>query len=486
MLRIHNSFTGKKEEFAPIEKGKVRMYVCGITVYDYLHLGHVRMLLVFDMITRWLRASGYRLTYVRNITDIDDKIIARANENDEDIDALTARFIEAMNEDCATLDILPPTHEPRATETMAAIIAMIEALEERGYAYRGDNGDVYYAVAKFDGYGALSGRNTDDLRAGARVEPDEHKRDPLDFVLWKAAKPGEPSWPSPWGDGRPGWHIECSAMATQVLGNEFDIHGGGMDLKFPHHENEIAQSCAATGEGFARLWMHNGFVRIDEKKMSKSLGNFFTLREILKSYHADEIRYFLLGPHYRQPVNYSSMELDAARAALGGFYSALAKVDLQTSNDPQQTVASLYESASGFLKTLTKGGTYWQRFRDSMDDDFNTPGALAILAELKRDLNRCLKSSQQDQANAIGRELVRLGGILGLLGEDPQAWLRRPAPGAKTGEELADAEIESLIAKRRQARADKDFPESDRIRDVLAKAGVQLEDGPTETTWRRM
>ena len=469
MLRLHNSFTGKKEEFAPIEKGKVRMYVCGITVYDYLHLGHVRMLLVFDMVTRWLRASGYRLTYVRNITDIDDKIIARANENDEDIDALTARFIEAMNEDCATLDILPPTHEPRATETMDAIIAMIEALEERGYAYRGDNGDVYYAVAKFDGYGALSGRNPADLRAGARVEPNEHKRDLLDFVLWKAAKPGEPSWPSPWGDGRPGWHIECSAMATKVLGNVFDIHGGGMDLKFPHHENEIAQSCAATGKGFARLWMHNGFVRIDEKKMSKSLGNFFTLREILKSYHADEIRYFLLGPHYRQPVNYSGKELDAARAALGGFYSALAKVDLQESDSE-----AVFEQ------------NYAQRFADSMNDDFNTPGALAVLADLKHDLNRSLKSGDQATANTLGQELVRLGGILGLLGEDPQAWLRRSAPGAKTGEELADAEIESLIAKRRQARADKDFPESDRIRDLLAKAGVQLEDGPTETTWRRM
>ena len=484
MLRIHNSFTGKKEEFVPIEKGKVRMYVCGITVYDYLHLGHVRMLLVFDMVTRWLRESGYRLTYVRNITDIDDKIIARANENDEDIDALTARFIEAMNEDCATLDILPPTHEPRATETMAAIIAMIEALEERGYAYRGDNGDVYYAVAKFDGYGALSGRNPADLRAGARVEPDEHKRDPLDFVLWKAAKPGEPSWPSPWGDGRPGWHIECSAMATKILGNEFDIHGGGMDLKFPHHENEIAQSCAATDEGFAKLWMHNGFVRIDNEKMAKSLGNFFTVREILKIYHADEIRYFLLGAHYRQPINYTESELEAARAALTGYYSALAKVDLQTADDAQQSAVSAKTSTAVFAKALKKG-TYAQRFADSMNDDFNTPGALAVLADLKRDLNRSLKSGDQATANTLGQELVRLGGILGLLGEDPQAWLRRPAPGAKTGEELADAEIESLIAKRRQARADKDFPESDRIRDLLAKAGVQLEDGPTETTWRR-
>jgi len=469
MLKIHNSMSGKKEEFAPLEAGKVRMYVCGITVYDYLHLGHMRMLLVFDMVTRWLRASGYQLTYVRNITDIDDKIIARANENEEDIDALTARFIEAMNEDCAALDILPPTHEPRATETMDAIIAMIEALEERGYAYRGDNGDVYYAVAKFDGYGALSGRNPADLRAGARVEPDPHKRDPLDFVLWKAAKSGEPSWPSPWGDGRPGWHIECSAMATKALGNVFDIHGGGMDLKFPHHENEIAQSCAATGEGFARLWMHNGFVRIDEEKMSKSLGNFFTVREILKIFHADEVRYFLLGPHYRQPVNYSNKELDAARAALGGFYAALAKVDLQESDGE-----------------LVFEQNYAQRFADSMNDDFNTPGALAVLAELKRDLNRSLKSGDQALADSLGRELVRLGGILGLLGEEPKAWLQRPAPDAKASEELSDTRIESLIAKRQQARTDKDFPESDRIRGLLAKAGVQLEDGPDGTTWRRM
>ncbi|MCH9027549.1 MAG: cysteine--tRNA ligase [Proteobacteria bacterium] len=469
MLKIHNSMSGKKEEFVPLEAGKVRMYVCGITVYDYLHLGHVRMLLVFDMVTRWLRASGYQLTYVRNITDIDDKIIARANENGEDIDALTARFIEAMNEDCAALDILPPTHEPRATETMDAIIAMIEALEKRGYAYRGDNGDVYYAVAKFDGYGALSGRNPADLRAGARVEPDPHKRDPLDFVLWKTAKPGEPSWPSPWGDGRPGWHIECSAMATKVLGNVFDIHGGGMDLKFPHHENEIAQSCAATDEDFAKLWMHNGFVRVDNRKMSKSLGNFFTLREIFKSYHADEVRYFLLGPHYRQPVNYSSKELDAARAALGGLYAALAKVDLQESDGEPVLEQS-----------------YAQRFADSMNDDFNTPGAMAVLADLKHGLNRSLESGDQALADSLGRELVRLGGILGLLGEEPQAWLRRPAPDAKTSEELNDTEIESLIAKRQQARADKDFPESDRIRDLLAKAGVQLEDGPDGTTWRRM
>ncbi|MCZ6560998.1 MAG: cysteine--tRNA ligase [Gammaproteobacteria bacterium] len=467
MLKIHNSLSGKKERFVPLEAGKVRMYVCGITVYDYLHLGHARMLIVFDMITRWLRASGYQLTYARNITDVDDKIIARANENGEDIDALTARFIDLMNEDCAALDVLPPTYEPRATETMDAIIVMIEALEANGYAYRGDNGDVYYAVAKFDGYGTLSGKIPADLRAGARVETDPNKRDPLDFVLWKAAKPDEPFWPSPWGDGRPGWHIECSAMATKILGNVFDIHGGGMDLKFPHHENEIAQSCAATGEDFAKLWMHNGFVRIDNEKMSKSLGNFFTVREIFKSYHPDEVRYFLLGAHYRQPINYSESELQAARAALTGYYSALAKVDLQAEDSPVVDEA------------------YAQRFADSMNDDFNTPGAMAVLADLKRELNRSLKTGEQGRANSLGRELVRLAGIIGLLGLEPQAWLQRSAPDAAAGEELSDTEIESLIAKRKQARDDKDWAESDRIRDLLATAGVQLEDGPDGTTWKR-
>jgi len=467
MLKIHNSLSGKKERFEPLEAGKVRMYVCGITVYDYLHLGHARMLIVFDMVTRWLRASGYQLSYARNITDVDDKIIARANENGEDIDALTARFIDAMNEDCAALDVLPPTYEPRATETMDAIIAMIEALEANGYAYRGDNGDVYYAVAKFDGYGALSGKIPADLRAGARVETDPNKRDPLDFVMWKAAKPGEPFWPSPWGDGRPGWHIECSAMATKILGNVFDIHGGGMDLKFPHHENEIAQSCAATGEDFAKLWMHNGFVRIDDEKMSKSLGNFFTVREIFKSYHPDEVRYFLLGAHYRQPINYSESELRAARAALTGYYSALAKVDLKAEDSP------------------VVDEVYAQRFADSMNADFNTPGAMAVLADLKHELNRSLKAGEQGGADSLGRELVRLAGLIGLLGLEPQAWLQRSAPGAAAGEELSDQEIESLIAKRKQARDDKDWVESDRIRDLLAAAGVQLEDGSDGTTWKR-
>ena len=309
MLRIHNSLTGRKEPFEPLDDNRVRMYVCGITVYDYCHLGHARMLTVFDMVVHYLRSLEYDVTYVRNITDIDDKIINRAAENSEPVDTLTSRFIAAMHEDCASLGLAVPDHEPRATESMNAIIAMITALVDEGFAYQADNGDVYYDVSRFEGYGRLSGKRVEDLRAGARVEVDEAKDDPVDFVLWKAAKPDEPSWPSPWGPGRPGWHIECSAMSTDLLGNHFDIHGGGMDLKFPHHENEIAQSCAATGEPFVKLWMHNGFVRIDEEKMSKSLGNFFTVREVLKVFQPEVVRYFMLGSHYRSPLNYSDGNL---------------------------------------------------------------------------------------------------------------------------------------------------------------------------------
>ena len=323
MIRIHNSLSGEKEELKPIEPGVLRMYVCGLTVYDYVHVGHARMLLVFDMVTRYLRHRGYRLTYVRNITDIDDKIIRRAAENREPVEALTQRFIDAMNEDCARLAILPPDHEPRATHYLPQIIAIVEQLLAKDYAYRAANGDVMYSVGRFAGYGKLSGKRPADLRAGARVEVDEAKRDPLDFVLWKHAKTGEPAWPSPWGPGRPGWHIECSAMSTALLGTHFDLHGGGLDLKFPHHENEIAQSCAASGERFVNVWMHNGFVNVDDEKMSKSLGNFFTLREVLpRLRHAEVLRYFVLASHYRGPINYSLDQLDQADAALGRLYTA--------------------------------------------------------------------------------------------------------------------------------------------------------------------
>ncbi len=323
MLKIHNSLTGNKEVFTPIEEGKVSIYVCGITVYDFCHLGHARAYIVFDVVTRYLRRRGYQVTHVRNITDIDDKIIQRANDNGEPFARLTERFIKAMHEDFDALGILPPDHEPRATASIDGIIELIEELVRREHAYSAKNGDVYYAVASFPEYGRLSGKRLEDLRAGARVEVDSFKRDPLDFVLWKAAKPGEPAWESPWGKGRPGWHIECSVMSMGLLGKHFDIHGGGMDLKFPHHENEIAQSCGATDEPFVNLWMHNGFVRVDEEKMSKSLGNFFTIRDVMQRFHAEEIRYLMLSSHYRKPLNYSEQELASAGASLDGFYIAL-------------------------------------------------------------------------------------------------------------------------------------------------------------------
>src|SRR5580698_9549380 len=358
MIRIHNSLSGAKEELRPITPGRLRMYVCGLTVYDYVHIGHARMLLVFGIVTRYLRQRGYELTYVRNVTDIDDKIIRRAAENQESIGDLTGRFIEAMHEDCARLGILPPDEEPRATQYLPQIIAVVEELVRRDYAYVAANGDVMYAVARFQGYGRLSGKRLADLRAGARVEVDEAKRDPLDFVLWKHAKPGEPAWESPWGAGRPGWHIECSAMSTSLLGTHFDLHGGGEDLKFPHHENEIAQSCAACDAPFVHIWMHNGFVRVDEEKMSKSLGNFFTVREVLKTLRDPEVlRFFLLSSHYRGPINYSSVQLAQADETLLGLYRAL-------------------KDAGG---SGAPNAEWFAQFRAAMDDDFNTPEALAAM-----------------------------------------------------------------------------------------------------------
>ncbi len=465
MLRIFNSLSGEKENFEPMEPGRVRMYVCGITVYDYLHLGHARMMIVFDMVVRYLRSEGFKVNYVRNITDIDDKIIDRANEQGTEIGDLTARFIDEMHRDADALGVLRPDHEPRATEHLPAIIAMIAALEKRELAYRGDNGDVYYAVARFPDYGKLSRKNLADLRAGSRIDVDEAKRDPLDFVLWKAAKPGEPSWDSPWGPGRPGWHIECSAMSTEMLGNTFDIHGGGMDLKFPHHENEIAQSCGATGEPFVRLWMHNGFVRVDEEKMSKSLGNFFTVRDILERHHPEEVRYLMLGSHYRKPLNYSEHELVAAGAALDGYYTALARVDPGDAPTDEN---------------------YTARFRECMDDDFNTPGALAVLADLRRDLSRALDSGDSEKGAELAALLRQLGGVLGILQGDPTAWLRRPRPGSEAATTALDDEtIDRMIERREQARAARDWAAADRIRDELREAGIVLEDGAGGTGWRR-
>ena len=462
MLQIYNSLSRAKEAFQPIEAGRVRMYVCGMTVYDYCHVGHARVLVVFDMVVRYLRHLGYAVTYVRNITDIDDKIIARARERGEPVEALTGRYIRAMHEDAAALGVLPPDQEPRATASMADIITMIRRLEEKGYAYRAANGDVYYRVGRFPGYGRLSGKRLEDLRAGERVEVDTAKEDPLDFVLWKAAKPGEPSWDSPWGPGRPGWHIECSAMSTHCLGDHFDIHGGGMDLMFPHHENEIAQSEAATGHKFVNVWMHNGFVQIDEEKMSKSLGNFFTVREVLVRYQPEVVRYFILASHYRSPLNYSDANLDQARGALDRLYTALRGL-------PEGDAAG------------AQGADWERRFQDAMDDDFNTPEALAVMFELVHEMNRARSGGDQPRAAALGAVLRRLGGVLGLLGQDPEAYFK----GGSGGDGLSDAEVEALIASRNEARARRDWAEADRIRDTLEARGIVLEDGPGGTSWRR-
>ena len=458
MLHIHNSLTRRKEPFQPIEPGKVRMYVCGMTVYDYCHIGHARVMVVFDVIARYLRATGYQLTYVRNITDIDDKIIRRAQENGEDYTALTERFIRAMHEDSDALGVLPPDQEPRATTAMADIIRMVETLIARGHAYAAANGDVYYDVSSFPTYGQLSGEQPESLRAGARGEVDEGKDDPLDFVLWKAAKPGEPAWDSPWGRGRPGWHIECSAMSTCCLGEHFDIHGGGMDLKFPHHENEIAQSEGATGHTFVNYWLHNGFVQVDEEKMSKSLGNFFTVREVLARYRPEEVRFFILGSQYRSPLNYTEDNLNKARGALARLYTALRGVDT--------TQGQRVES-------------YATRFQAAMDDDFNTPEALAVLFDLASALNRARE--QGEPAGDYAATLRELGEALGLLQDDPDTYLQGGAGAAG----LRDTEIQALIDARRSARAAKDWAESDRIRDALKDQGIVLEDGAQGTTWRR-
>jgi len=463
MLKIYNSLSGRKDTFEPIEPGKVRMYVCGMTVYDYCHLGHARVLVVFDIVARYLRFCGYDLHYVRNVTDIDDKIIKRAEENEESFGALTQRFIDAMHEDAAALGVLPPDAEPRATGHMQQILDMIQTLLDKGFAYVGRNGDVYYDVSQFADYGRLSGKQLEDLRAGARVEVEEAKDDPLDFVLWKMAKPGEPSWKSPWGPGRPGWHIECSAMSTHCLGNHFDIHGGGQDLQFPHHENEIAQSEAATGEHFVNVWMHNGFVRVDDEKMSKSLGNFFTIREILQRYDPEVVRYFILASHYRSPLNYSDASLENARAALSRLYTAIRDVPKGDSegigDDPMR-----------------------RRFFEAMDDDFNTPVALSVLFDLARELNR-QKATAPKQAMATGAMLRELGAALGLLGSDPEAFIKTGGLATVAGDSL---DIDALVQQRLDARKDKNWAEADRIRDRLRELGIELEDTPQgETIWRR-
>lgn len=463
MLKIYNSLTKEKQTFEPIEPGKVRMYVCGMTVYDYCHVGHARVLVVFDVVYRYLQQLGYDVTYVRNITDIDDKIIRRAIENGEEYGALTERFIEAMHEDARAIGVLQPDIEPKATDNINEILEMISTLEQKSIAYGADNGDVYYSVKAFPEYGKLSHKKLEDLQAGSRVEVDEAKRDPLDFVLWKAAKPDEPSWDSPWGKGRPGWHIECSAMSTRFLGNHFDIHGGGLDLQFPHHENEIAQSEGCTGEHFVNYWMHNGFVRINEEKMSKSLGNFFTLREVLERYQGEEIRAFILSSHYRSPLNYSDEQLDNARQALTRLYTALRGLELDGVEPSADT-------------------DYEQRFVAAMDDDFNTAEALAAMFDLAREINKA-RETDVEQATQLAALLRQLGGILGLLQAEPENYLKGGDTASAGG--LSDDEINSMIEARQQARAEKNWAESDRIRDQLQDAGIILEDGPQGTTWRR-
>ncbi len=459
MLRIHNTYTGRKEAFKPIETGKVRMYVCGMTTYDYCHLGHARCLLVFDIIARYLRSRGFKVNYVRNITDIDDKILARAEENGELFTELTERYIAAMHEDEKALGIVPPDHEPRATGHIDEIIAMIETLVARDYAYRAANGDVYYSVLRFADYGRLSNKNLDQLLSGARVEPGEMKRDPRDFALWKASPDEGVGWDSPWGYGRPGWHIECSAMSCRHLGEHFDIHGGGSDLIFPHHENEIAQSVAANESPFANYWLHNGPLRIDNEKMSKSLGNFFTIREVLGRHHAEVVRQFMLSSHYRSPINYSDQALARSASALERLYTALRGLD---SVQARTLVNSPFERA----------------FNAAMDDDFNTPVACRVLFDLAREINR-LKTRDLRAAAQLGELLAKLGGVLGILQSDPEVFLQNAQ-----SPQIDTRRIESLVAEREKARAEKNWSEADRIRDLLASMGISLEDGAGGSRWR--
>ena len=459
MLQLHNTLSNSKVPFTPIDEGKIRLYVCGMTVYDYCHIGHARVMVSFDVITRYLRHAGYQVEYVRNITDVDDKIIKRAAENGESCEQLTQRFIDAMHEDELALNVLPPDQEPRATGHIQAIRDMVQTLIEKKYAYAASNGDVYYRVEKFDGYGKLTNRKLEDMRAGARVDINDVKENPFDFVLWKAAKKDEVSWPSPWGEGRPGWHIECSAMTKCCLGNHFDIHGGGPDLPFPHHENEIAQSEAANGETFVNYWLHAGAVRVNKEKMSKSLGNFFTIREVLAKFPAEIVRYLLTASHYRSQIDYAEDALVEAQRALDRLYTAMDQLE---------------------LKGVSLEGPYLDRFNSAMDDDFNTREAISVLFEMAREVNR-LKRDTDPQAAVLASQMRGLGNILGLLELDPQAYLR-----GKAGEgDLADADVDGLVVQRQQAKSDRNFALSDQIRDQLKVAGIVLEDSKEGTVWKR-
>lgn len=476
MLKIYNSLTRIKQEFIPIQPGKAGIYVCGMTVYDYCHLGHARVMVVFDTVVRFLRAAGYEVNYIRNITDIDDKIIRRAAEKQQDYVKLTTFFIDAMHEDAAKLNILPPDQEPLATAYIDEIVQMVTILEDRGYAYRSDNGDVYYRVRQFGHYGQLGGIAVDDLRSGARVEPGSMKEDPLDFVLWKAAKPGEPSWESPWGAGRPGWHIECSAMSTHCLGNHFDIHAGGMDLRFPHHENEIAQAEAATGETFVNLWMHNGFVEVNEEKMSKSLGNFSTIRELLEqdvdqSRMGEILRFMILGSHYRSPLSFTAAGLAAARTALTRMYLVADKMTSVKPLSPAQALAN--PAAADFMA--------------AMEDDFNTPDAVAALFAIVRDCNRAWDQDLEEVAKQLAALLLGLGRLLGILELEPQRYLAGAGndKATLTLSGLNRQQVEALVREREQAREQRNWARADALREQLTAGGIVLEDNPTGgTRWR--
>ncbi|MCS6153963.1 cysteine--tRNA ligase [Shewanella baltica] len=458
MLKIYNSITRQKQEFKPITPGKIGMYVCGVTIYDLCHIGHGRTFVSFDMIVRYLRYAGYEVNFQRNITDVDDKIIKRANENNESCEALTERLIGEMHQDFDALNMLRPDFEPRATLHIAEIIDMVELLLARGHAYVASDGDVLFSVASYPDYGRLSGQNLDQLQAGARVEVDETKQNPMDFVLWKMSKPGEPTWESPWGPGRPGWHIECSAMNSKHLGLHFDIHGGGSDLQFPHHENEIAQSCCAHDTPYVNYWMHTGMVMVDREKMSKSLGNFFTIRDVLGHYDAETVRYFLLSGHYRSQLNYSEDNLKQARSALERLYTAIKDVDLTVAAAPAEEFVA--------------------KFKAAMDDDFNTPEAYSVLFDMVREINR-LKLTDMAQASALAVTLKQLADVLGLLSQEPEAFFQ----GGGSDDEVA--EIEALIVERNRARTEKDWAAADVARNRLNELGVELEDAPSGTTWRK-
>ncbi|RLA02231.1 MAG: cysteine--tRNA ligase [Gammaproteobacteria bacterium] len=465
MLTIYNNLTRKKEQFQPISGNKVGMYVCGVTTYDFCHIGHGRTFVAFDVISRYLRFRGYELNFIRNITDIDDKIINRSNENNEAFDKLTNRYIDEMHQDFRALGMLDPDDEPRATDHIPEIISIIEKLIANNAAYVVGDGDVYYRVSQFENYCCLSGQDVEQLRSGARVEVDQNKEDSLDFALWKSTKPGEPFWSSPWGDGRPGWHIECSAMSMSALGETFDIHGGGSDLQFPHHENEIAQSEAATGHHYANTWIHTGMVQVDKEKMSKSLNNFFTIREVLEKYDAESVRFFLINAHYRSQLNYSTDNIDAATNALERLYTALRDLQLP---DLCTEVGIEYEA----------------RFIAAMDDDFNTPEAIAVLFELAKEINQ-LKKTDLDKASELGRRLIRLAKPLGLLEQDPQQWLQSDKGEEEGASSLSNEAIDALIIERSEARANKNWGRGDEIRDQLTTAGILLEDSAAGTSWRR-